>query len=137
MQDEDNCEQEAMLKAFTGTLHRFFGGWQSIFKGITDPRNLNLITYQLTGLLCTGVLMYVFRLGSRREVKFKLRGNVASQAKFGAWFDVDTIPHGDTLNYCFKKLDPDEVQEAVSGMVNTLIRKKVLDHWRLFVHFLP
>lgn len=135
-QDKDIREQEALLKSFSGTVHHFFGGWQSIFKGITDPRNPNLIKYQLTGLLCTGVLMYVFRLGSRREVNYKLRGNVASQAKFGAWFDVDTIPHGDTLNYCFKKVDPDEVQKAVSGMVNTLIRKKVLDHWRLFGYFL-
>ena len=135
-QDEDSCEQEALLKAFTGTVHHFFGGWQAIFKGITDPRNLNLITYKLTGLLCTGVLMYVFRLGSRREVNYKLRGNAASQAKFGAWFDVDTIPHGDTLNYCFKKVDPDEIQGSVSDMVDTLIRKKVLDRWRLFGHFL-
>lgn len=136
IQDEDNCEKEAMLKAFIGTVHHFFGGWQAIFKGITDPRNLNLITYQLTGLLCIGVLMFVFRLGSRREINNKLRGNGASQAKFGAWFEVDNIPHGDTLNYSFKRVDPDEIQESVSGMVDTLIRKKVLDHWRLNGYFL-
>jgi len=134
--DKDIYEQEAMLKVFTGTVHHFFGGWPAIFKGITDPRNLNLITYPLTGLLCTGVLMYMFRLGARREISNKLRGNVASQAKFGDWFEVANIPHGDTLNYCFKRLDVDEVQESVIGMVNTLIRKKVLDHWRLFGYFM-
>ena len=46
------------------------------------------------------------------------------------------MPHGDTLNYGFKKLAPAEVQEVVCRMVETLIRKKVLDRWRLFGNFL-
>ncbi|MCJ7703625.1 MAG: transposase family protein [Anaerolineales bacterium] len=124
------------MKAFTGTGHHFFGDWQAIFKGVTDPRDPELITYPLEGLLCTGVMMFMFRLGSRRQIKHQLRGNGPSQAKFETWFDVEEIPHGDTLNYGFKRLIPDEVQEVVCRMVERLIRKKVLYPWRLFDNFL-
>jgi len=72
----------------------------------------------------------------RREIKYQMGDNEPSQAKFAAWFGVENIPHGDTLNYGFKKMDADEVQEVVCRMVERLIRKKVLYRWRLFDNFL-
>jgi hypothetical protein len=133
--DDENQEQKALLKAFMGTVQHFFGSWQAIFKGVCDVRHPDLITYPLASLLCTGVLMFIFRLGSRRQIKYQLGENGPSQAKLEAWFDVATIPHGDTLNYAFKRLQPDEVQEVVCRMVERLIRKKVLYRWRLFDNF--
>ena len=57
--------------------------------------------------------MFIFRLGSRRQINYQMRDNGPSQSKFEAWFEVENIPHGDTLNYGFKKLDADEVQEVI------------------------
>ena len=118
-----------------GTVQHFFGSWQTIFKGVVDARHPDLITYPLGSLLCTGVLMFIFRLGARRQIKHQLRENGPSQAKMEAWFEVLTIPHGDTLNYGFKRLQPDDVQEVVCRLVEGLIRKKVLYRWRLFDNF--
>ena len=134
--DHQSQAQENLLKAFTSTIYHFFGGWQQLFKGIRDPRNLDLITYPLAELLCTGVLMFIFHLEARRQINHQLRGNGPSQDKLAAWFGTDEVPHGDTLNYGFKNLLPDEVQEVVCRLVETLIRKKVLDRWRLFGNFL-
>jgi hypothetical protein len=134
--DQEQEAQKAMLKAFSGTLHHFFGGWRELFKGVRDGRNLELIRYPLEGLLSTGVLMYLFRLGARRQINYQLRGNAPSQAKFEAWFEVDQVPHGDTLNYAFRRIAPAEVQEVVCRMVATLIRKKVMYRWRLYGNFL-
>jgi hypothetical protein len=133
--DEDNGEQQAILKALLGTVAHFFGSWQAIFKGVVDGRNPDLITYPLVQLLCTGVLMFVFRLGSRRQIQYQLRENGPSQAKMETWFEVAAVPHGDTLNYGFQRLRPDEMQEVVCRMVESLIRKKVLYRWRLFDNF--
>lgn len=133
--DEQHREQEKLWQAFLRTLHRFFGGWVPLFQGVHDPRNPNRITYPLTALLCAGVLMYLFRLGSRREIQHKLRDNALSRAKFEAWFEVVNVPHGDTLNYTFKQLDVEEVQEVVCNMIEDLIRKKVLYRWRLYGHY--
>ena len=98
---------------------------------MTDARNPGLITYPLTELLFTGVLMFLFRLGARREINNTLRGNGPAQAKFKALFGTEQIAHGDTLNYAFRRLEVDEMQEVVCKLVETLIRKKVLYPWRL------
>jgi len=120
----------------SGTLYHFFGGWQKLFKGVRDGRNPEMIRYPLEGILSAGVLMFVFRLGARRQINYQLRENEPSQSKFGAWFGVEEFPHGDTLNYAFKRIAPEEVQEVVCQMVETLIRKKVLYGWRLYNNFL-
>lgn len=115
----------------------FWGKWATVFAGVSDPRNPNLIIYSLGSLLFTGTFLFVCRLGSRRGVKDKLRSNGPSQAKFAAWFGVENIPHGDTLNYGYQRLKVDEVQEVVCRSVETLIRKKVLYRYRLLgVYFL-
>lgn len=133
---EEKDEQEELLKVLVKTIHHFFGSWQAIFRGVRDSRNPRLITYPLETLLCAGAMLFMFRLGARRQIKHQMRGNGPSQAKFEAWFGVDEVPHGDTLNYGFKGLIPDEVQEVVCRMVERLIRKKVLYPWRLFDNFL-
>jgi hypothetical protein len=107
------------------------GEWQNIFQGIADPRKTHLIKYPLSQLLCAGVLLYIFRLGSRREANYKLRGNMPSAIKFESWFGVQDAPHGDTLNYAFQKVAVDEVQEVVCRLASELIRKKVLSKYRL------
>jgi hypothetical protein len=129
-------EQKALLKAFCGTVGHYFGGFQNLFRGVRDGRHPERITYPLEGLLSAGVLMFLFRLGARRQINYQLRGNAPSQAKFGAWFEVEEVPHGDTLNYAFKRVAPADVQEVVCRMVESLIRKKVLYGWRLFDNFL-
>jgi len=76
-------------------------------------------------------LMFLCRLGARRQIAHMFRHNGASEAKFQALFGVDTCPHGDTLNVTFGRVDPDQVQQVVTDMVRTLIRKKVLYRYRL------
>jgi hypothetical protein len=135
-EEEGDPAQKALLKALVGTVQHFFGSWQTIFRGVTDGRNPDLISYPLASLLCTGVLLFLFRLGSRRQIQYQLRENGASQAKLGSWFEVATVPHGDTLDYAFQRLQPAEMQEVVCRLVERLIRKKVLYRWRLFDNFL-
>jgi hypothetical protein len=129
--DADAQQQEELLEDLLVTVHHFFGGFTRLFQPVTDPRNPLYITYPLAALGFAGVLMFLFRLGARRQLGKLLRGNGPSAAKFQALFNVQTCPHGDTLNAAFARLDPDQVQEVVSGMVRTLIRKKVLYRYRL------
>ncbi len=124
-------EQKALLRAFTGTVQHYWGNWPTVFSGVKDPRNLDLITYSLPGLLFTGTFLFVCRLGSRRGMNDQLRGNGPTEAKFAAWFGVERIPHGDSLNYTFRRLEVDEVQEIICRRVESLIRKKVLYRYRL------
>jgi len=129
--DPDERQQEELLKDLLVTVQHFFGGFTRLFQPVTDPRNSLYITYPLAALGAAGVLMFLFRLGARRQIGKLLRGNGPSAAKFQALFGTDTFPHGDTLNVAFGRLDPDQVQAVVTAMVRTLIRQKVLDRYRL------
>ena len=75
--------------------------------------------------------MFITQLGARRGIKDWLRDNELVAAKMAAWFRVANTPHGDTLNYTYRRLDVAEVQEVVCRCVETLMRKKVLYRYRL------
>jgi hypothetical protein len=101
-----------------------------LFTKVIDRRNPKKITYPLAGLAFAGILMFLCRLGARRQVGWLLRNGLSSE-KFEALFGRDSFPHGDTLNDAFSQLCPDELQYVVSGMTEMLIRKKILYPFRL------
>ena len=129
--DPDAEKQQAMLQSFLGTIAHYFGSLSRLFGPVEDPRNPKQITYPLRALLFTGVLLFLCRLGSRRQITHQLRQNQASASKFGALFGVEEVPHGDTLNHTFAQLVPGQVQAILPNMVETLIRNKVLYPFRL------
>jgi hypothetical protein len=75
--------------------------------------------------------MFLFHLKARRQIGLLLR-NGPSVCKFQALFGVERFPHGDTLEATFSNLETDQIQEVVTAMTETLIRKKVLYSYRLF-----
>jgi hypothetical protein len=129
--DQDELDQLAIIDASLATLHHFFGKPAELFRPVQDPRQPYLITYPLETLMFAGTWMFLCRLGARRQIAHLFRGNGRSAAKFQALFDVETCPHGDTLNEAFSRVDPEQVQEVVTNMTRTLIRNKVLYRYRL------
>jgi hypothetical protein len=129
--NQDEQEQLAIIKASLQTIRHYFGRIETLFCEVDDPRVPHLITYPLEVLAFAGMLMFLCRLGARRQIALMFRGNGASAAKFQALFGVDNCPHGDTLDATFSRLNPDQVQLVVTAMIRTLIRKKVLDRYRL------
>jgi hypothetical protein len=75
-------------------------------------------------------MMFLFHLKARRQIGLLLR-NGPSVHKFQALFGVERFPHGDTLEATFSNLETDQIQTVVTGMTETLIRKKVLYSYRL------
>jgi hypothetical protein len=129
--DEHALQQNALIKCLLVTVQHFFGGFQRLFANVIDPRHPAFIIYPLPSVLATGTLLFLLRLGARRQVNLMLRQKGPSSAKFQALFHIDTCPHGDTLDETYKRLDIPQVQTVVTGTVETLIRKKVLDRYRL------
>lgn len=101
-----------------------------LFANITDPRDPTKILYPLASLAFAGVMMFLFQLKARRQIGLLLR-NGPSVIKFQAIFGVKSFPHGDTLEATFSNLETDQIQTVVTGMTETLIRKKVLYNYRL------
>ena len=126
----ERADQAALLRVVISTITHFFGPLSSFMARVSDPRDPAKITYPLPVLLFTDLLLFLYRLGARRQVTHLLRQGV-SNANFYALFGVATCPHGDTLKETFCRLQPDELQAEVSSLVETLIRKKVLYPYRL------
>jgi hypothetical protein len=129
--DADQQAQADLVKAMLVTVQHFFGGFRQLFQGVSDPRHPAFITYPLWSVLATGVLMFLMHLGARRQVGHMLRNNGPAAVKFQAVFGTETCPHGDTLDVTYSRLEVAQVQERVTGMVESLIRSKVLYRYRL------
>lgn len=124
-------EQQSILNVLFCTMNHFFGDIRNLFSGVKDPRYLGKTEYTIPCLAFIGVLMYLLRLSSRRQVGLLLR-TPASIETCEALFGASGLPHGDTLNKVFCKLDPRHFQEVVCKMAHTIIVKKALDQFRLF-----
>ena len=74
--------------------------------------------------------MFVCGLGARRQIGFLLR-TLEGAAKLAALFGAPRVPHGDTVHHPFLRIDPAQVQEAITGFSETLIRDKALYPYRL------
>ena len=105
--------------------------------GLRDPRDPNRIVYPARCLTWTGLLVFLLKLGSRRQIRFELDSPTALEnLNRLAGCRQDRVPHGDTLNYFLGRLAPGELAGLRRRMVNRLIRMKVLDGGRLLGHFL-
>ena len=130
--DPDMEEQKHILRSFFRAVQRYGGKLHDIFSGVSDPRQAGKITYSLSVLLFTGVLLFACQLGARRQINHKLRGNATVRKKYRALFGVEDIPHGDTLNYSYQRLKVDEVQEVVCRLMEKMMMQEELHKWRLF-----
>ena len=134
-EDDVSLQQADLIRSLVVTVQHFFGGFGRLFASVTDPRHPAHTSYPLPCVLSTGVLMFLLRMGARRQVTLMLRENCRSSVKFQAMFGVETCPHGDTIDEVYKHLTIAEVQDVVSGTVETLIRKKVLYRHRLHDYY--
>lgn len=124
-------QMQTLLHIALATTTHFFGPPNRYLAGVEDPRDPDKITYPLPCLLFTGLLMFLCHLAARRQVALKFRDNAPSATNFARLFGVEQAPHGDTLNYAFKNIKPQQVQECVTRLVEILIRKKALERYRL------
>lgn len=131
VEDEQALQQNELIRCLLVTVQHFFNGFKRLFENVYDPRHPAFITYPLPALLTVGVLMFLLRLGARRQINLMLRQNGPSSAKFEALFRVESCPHGDTLNATYSRLTVAQIQAVVTGSVETLIRRKVLYRYRL------
>lgn len=126
-----------MRKILYKTMHHFFRDFRVWMKGIKDPRNKNSIIYRLPVMMWIGILLFLLKLGARRQINFLLDseamiGNINALAKD----NIDKIPHDGTLAYLLERLNPCELSWLRRMMINELIRKKCLTKYRLMGYYL-
>lgn len=119
-----------LLKNYLKAFNHFFGSFKSFFS-VTDPREQDRVTYSLPSYLFLLSLMFLFRLGSVRQIKYLLNTQSGIE-NFHKLFGISKLPHNSSINKICRRLNPEEFQKLLTGMPRTLIRKRVLDKKRLF-----
>jgi hypothetical protein len=120
--------------AFARTVRHFFPDLNDWLDKVPDPRCQERITYHRRFLLWYGLLLFVGKLGSRRQLDFKYRDggpSVLANLNRLAQTQQETIPCNDTLDDYLALLSTSEVAPVRAWMMDRLIRMRALDSARV------
>ena len=123
-----------MLARTTGHFFPQLPQWAA---GVPDSRFKPFVEYEGPFLLWMGLLLFILRLGSRRQLGFELdTGAALENLNRLSRCRQETLAHHDTLDHYLGHVDPEDLHQLRQRMVQRLIRMKALDHARLLGHFL-
>ena len=123
--EEEQQEMQDLTRSAGRALRKMLPPLLKQFEKIPDPRNPLSVKHKLTVLLLYGILLFFFRLDSRRQANRVLSRPQFRESIQAVLPELETLPHGDTLNRLLSTIDVEMIQEALAGLVRELIRKKV------------
>lgn len=104
---------------------------------VEDTRVQKKITYDRRFLLMTGLMLFLMKVGSRRQARFELDSLEAlANLNLLSGCGQESVPHDGTLNHFLGHVPPPSLLRLRWRMVQRLIRMKVLDSGRVFGCFL-
>jgi len=104
---------------------------------VKETRDPERIVYGAPFLIWMGWMLFLLKLGARRQLGFELNTPEALRnLNRLSGCRQDAVAHHDTLNHFLGHVGPAEVAKVRRQMVRRLIRMKVLDRGRLIGHFL-
>ena len=119
------------------TVKHFFPEFRKWLKNTKDPRNKNSIEYTSKVMIWLGILMFMLKLGTRRQINFEFnskefKNNLSMLVKER----LENIPHDTTLAYYAQEVETIEITKIITKMINRLIRMKALSSCKLYGHYM-
>lgn len=119
------------------TVSHFWPLLRSWLDDLRETRDPDRITYASRFLTWMGLMIFLLKLGSRRQANFELDSPVALEnLNRLSGCAQEKVAHHDTLNHFLGHVHPGEYNALRRKMVFRLVRMKVLDPGRLMGHFL-
>jgi hypothetical protein len=121
-------------EALTTTIRHFWPEFTQWLDGVPDTRFLPLVVYHKRFLIWWGISLYLFQLGSRRQLDFDLdaRGTqVLNNLNRLAETQQETRPVHDTLDHFLGHTGAAPLADLRTRMLRRLIRMRCLDAARL------
>lgn len=120
------------------TIRHFWPELSDWFGELPDTRFQPIITYDRRFLAWWGVALFLFKLGSRRQLDYDLRDletQVLDNLNRLAGTSQDSLPVEGTLDHFVGHVGAPAFAEVRTQMIRRLMRMKVLDDERLLGHF--
>jgi hypothetical protein len=105
-------------------------------KAIPDPRKQEQCTYDIRHFLWLGILLFIFRLKSRRQLQEESRSECFRSNLLNlSGSSEEDVAHTDTLNSILEDIAPRHLEKLKASMVKNLIKEKRLERFRLLGGF--
>jgi hypothetical protein len=121
-------------RALVQTVRHFFPELNTWFDRLPDRRDPEACIYPTRFLAWWGIALYLFQLGSRRQLDFELRDGgpqVLTNLNRLAETQQTTLPVHDTLDYFVEHVSREGWERLRTRFVQRLLRMKALDAARL------
>jgi hypothetical protein len=133
-------EQEKGIKNLgdlISVLHHFCPYFNKWLKEIQDFRREDRIIYSAGQLIYEVILSLLSGNDSRNSLTLN-KGNEAFKANVETLSneEMEYLPHGDTVDYFFQNLNPEELEKLIAKSLHSLHKKKVLNKFRYQNHYL-
>ncbi len=122
---------EEMMADRADKLSSQIQAWRSIlpilirrFSKLHDPRRAKSVKHKLVVVMLYGLLAFIFRLSSRREINRELSGMVIFENLQKIFPELESIPHADTLSRVLEKINVRDIEKTHILLINKLIRNK-------------
>jgi len=114
-------------------VQHFFPDFNRLLAQITDPRDQDCIEYKLAFLIWWELLMFCGKLGSRRQMDYRLRYSPAVLHNVNrlAGTTQTTLPSNKTPDALLHMLAPESFANTRRELINCLVESRVLDADRL------
>lgn len=122
--DEEQTIRQDILSEQIKLWRRTLPGLINRFSRIPDPRRPKNIKHKITVLLIFGLLAFVFRLSSRREINRELTGGTIHHHLRKIFPEIDSVPHADTLARLLERINLSEIERAHVLLIKELISGK-------------
>jgi len=132
-QIRDLRKNKNLVRDLLSIINNYFPNLISSLKEIKDGRCKEYTTYDIDMVVLVRILSAIFSFNSQRAMTDGLNNDNAIKniAAFLGKNDLDELPHGDTMNDCFKKMDPDDLERFIHEMINRLIRRNTFNDSRV------
>ena len=115
-------------------INSFFPDLIINLKELKDRRSKSYIKYSIDVIVVVRILSAIFSYDSQRAMTDGLNNENAIKniAAFLRKEDLSELPHGDTINDCFKKMIPEDLERFIREMIVRLIRRNTFNSSRVF-----
>jgi hypothetical protein len=120
------------------TIHHFWPEFNPWLGEVPDTRFQPMVTYHRRFLLWWGLLLFLCKLGSRRQLDFQFRDLelcVLQNVNRLSHCQQDSLPVNKTLSHFLGHAGSGTIAQLRTQCVRRLIRNKVLEASRLFGRF--
>lgn len=129
---KETLSQDNLVEILHRTVAHFFPWWEKWLEEIPDPRNPELIEYELGTLIWAGILMLMSGRRARKQIGQEMRTQnaAANLRELSAQEDLEKAPHGDTVEYSMVRSRCEYYEALKAKMIQRLIRMRGLERER-------